>query len=228
MSKGDLDLQAVIFDQDGLMLDTEPAAYRGWRDALAEEGHILTQEQYGKVVGRSSQSVRRVMMDFYGEDIPIDALIERKNALIEADFEANGILPKAGIFELLGVVEEHGLLKAVATSTPVEYVVQKMNSAGICDDFDAIVGGDEVGRGKPAPDIYLLAARRLGASPGRCLVLEDSEAGVRAASAAGMAVIMVPDVIAPSPEVEALAHKVMPSLSAVAEYLDWELGAGGI
>ncbi len=108
MPKGDLDLQAVIFDQDGLMLDTEPAAYRGWRDALAEQGHVLTQEQYGKVVGRSSQSVRRVMMDFYGEDIPIDALIERKNALIEADFDTNGILPKAGIFELLRVVDAIG------------------------------------------------------------------------------------------------------------------------
>lgn len=218
-----LEIRAVIFDQDGLMLDTEPAAYRGWRDALAEEGHVLTEEQYGQVVGRSSQSVRRVMMDFYGEGIPIEALIERKNHLIEADFETNGILSKPGLFDLLRVVNEHGLLKGVATSTPREHVTQKMVSAGIGEPFDAIVGGDEVDRGKPAPDIYLLAASRLGTAPEQCLVLEDSEAGVRAASAAGMAVIMVPDVIDPSPEVEALAHSVMPSLGAVAEYLDREL-----
>jgi HAD superfamily hydrolase (TIGR01509 family) len=215
--------QAVIFDQDGLMLDTEPAAYRGWRDALAEEGHVLTEEQYGLVVGRNSESVRGVMKDIYGEDIPIDSLIERKNELIEADFESNGILPKPGIFDLLRTVDDQGLRKAVATSTSREHVVWKMEAAGIYARFDAIVGGDEVPRGKPAPDIYLLAAERLGMPPGRCLVLEDSEAGVRGASAAGMDVIMVPDIKTPSPEVEAMALKVLPSLIEVAAYINQEL-----
>lgn len=218
-------IQAVIFDQDGLMLDTEPAAYRGWRDALAEEGHTLTQAQYKLVVGRNSESVRGVMIDLYGEDIPIQALIERKNELIEADFRSNGISPKPGIFELLSAVDDLGLQKAVATSTPREHVVWKLEAAGIYAQFDAIVGGDEVPRGKPAPDIYLLAADRLGLSPADCLVLEDSEAGVRAASAAGMAVIMVPDFILPSPEVEAIPLKVLPSLIEVAVYLEQELEA---
>jgi HAD superfamily hydrolase (TIGR01509 family) len=218
-------IQAVIFDQDGLMLDTEPAAYRGWRDALAEEGHTLTEAQYGLVVGRNSESVRHVMEALFGEDIPIQALIERKNELIEADFASNGISPKPGVFELLRVVSEKGLRRAVATSTTREHVVPKMEAAGLSTKFDAIVGGDEVERGKPAPDIYLLASERLGVAPERCLVLEDSEAGVRGANAAGMAVIMVPDVKMPSPEVESLTLTVLPSLLDVTAYIQREVDA---
>ena len=100
----------------------------------------------------------------------------------------------------------------MASSTSKKGVIHKLTVAGLIDRFETLVGGDEVANGKPAPDIFLTAAARLGVLPDGCMVLEDSEAGIQAAHAAGMLPVMVPDVKPPSPEIEAVAYAVLPSL----------------
>jgi HAD superfamily hydrolase (TIGR01509 family) len=126
---------------------------------------------------------------------------------------------KPGVHELLGWLEANAIKRAVATSTRRERAVSKLERTALLPRFHQIVGGDEVARGKPAPDIYVEAARRLSANAASCLVLEDSEPGVRAAFAAGMLPIMVPDLHPPSADLAALDLIVLPTLHDVLRHL---------
>ena len=130
-----------------------------------------------------------------------------------------GIALKPGLLDLLEWLEAEGIPKAVATSTRRDRALAKLELTSLAPRFVALVGGDEVARGKPAPDIFLAAAQRLGEPAPRCLVLEDSEPGVRAALAAGMTPIMVPDLHAPSADLAALTPLVLASLAEVAAHL---------
>ncbi|RPJ42856.1 MAG: HAD family phosphatase, partial [Chloroflexi bacterium] len=112
-------------------------------------------------------------------------------------------------------LEDNHIPKAVASSTPCWFALRKLTRAGIERRFLTTVCGDMVARGKPAPDLFLEAARRMDLLPGQCVVLEDSEAGIVAAHAAGMIPLMIPDLKQPTPEIRALAYRVLPSLYEV-------------
>lgn len=210
---------AVIFDMDGLMLDTERLAQIAWQKAGAERGFSFPVDVYLAAVGRTKQDTGIIFQQAFGASFPFDELYARKQELFYTMLESEPIPTKAGLFELLDLVDELGLAKAVATSTARPLALKKLTTTGLLARFTTIVGGDEVAHGKPAPDIFLAAAARLGVDAARCLVLEDSEAGVWAAHAAGMTPIMVPDLKTPSTEVAKLARMVVSSLHEVVALL---------
>jgi HAD superfamily hydrolase (TIGR01509 family) len=204
---------------DGLMLDTERLAIPAWQDAKDAVGVDFDMSLLDAMVGRNYQDCRAMILERHGEAFPTDRLMEAWHVAYDAIVERDGIAIKHGLVELLDWLEDVGLPKAVATSTRRSRAIPKLASAGLASRFGALVGGDEVARGKPAPDIFLLAAERLGASPSSCLVLEDSAPGVRAALAAGMTPIMVPDRHAPPPDILAADTLVLPTLEHVHAHL---------
>lgn len=209
--------QAAIFDMDGLMLDSETVCRAVWRRAAAEQGFALSDAMYLDFVGRRTADCEALMEQLFGAGFSRPVFQARASDLWHAHVRDLGLEHKPGLAELLALLEERNIPKAVATSTVRAEALVSLGP--LRGRFAALAAGDEVRRGKPAPDIFLLAAERLGADPARCLALEDSEAGAIAASTAGMAVIIVPDLKQPSPEVAARALAVLPSLHEVAALL---------
>jgi HAD superfamily hydrolase (TIGR01509 family) len=209
-------LSAVILDMDGLMFDTERLARDAWRRAMAEHGYALDDEVYLSVVGRTVEGACGAFVDAFGPGLPILDIEAAKARYLREMLEPGPPL-KHGLLALLDGLEALGLPLAVASATARAEVERRLVGVGLLARFGAVVGGDEVALGKPAPDLFLVAAARLGASPAECLVFEDSEAGVNAAAAAGMAVVMVPDLVEPSPSARVLAEAVLPSLAEALE-----------
>ena len=210
---------AVIFDMDGLMLDTEPLAARAWGDAAAALGAEFDMTLAQAMVGRNFIDCAAMVRAHYGAEYPVNALLARWHATYDEIIEREGLALKPGLDELLVWLEGHAVPRAVATSTRRERARSKLARTALLPRFHELVGGDEVPFGKPAPDIYLEAARRLGTSASACLVLEDSEPGVRAALAAGMMPIMVPDSHPPSMDLLAIDLLVLPTLHDVLRHL---------
>ncbi len=202
-------LQAVIFDLDGLMLDTERIARDAWQAAAREVEREIDDALFAQFVGKRDPDCMEMLRAQWG---PFD--LEAFRQAIQAHWDARiaraGLPVKDGLGELLEHLEALAWPKAVATSSRRPSALRKLGD--LAARFDALVTGDEVAQGKPAPDIFLLAARRLRVPPAACLVLEDSPAGVAAARAAGMPVIMVPDLVPAGDDVEhvcASLHEVL-------------------
>ena len=213
-SDGPVAVKAVIFDMDGLMFDTERLARDAWRRAMAEHGYALDDSVYLTAVGRTVEVACRIFLDALGPDLPIDD-IEAAKARYLQEMLTPGPPLKEGLVALLDGIADLGLSTAVASSTARAEVARRLSSVGLLERFDVVVGGDEVALGKPAPDLFLRAGEDLGVAAADCVVLEDSEAGIRAAAAAGMIAVMVPDLVEPSPVVRELAAAVVGSLSEV-------------
>jgi HAD superfamily hydrolase (TIGR01509 family) len=210
---------AVIFDMDGLMLDTEPVAARAWSDAADRLGLPFDHAVTRRMIGRNFPDCRALIREHHGDDYPVDALMSGWHAAYDAIIDREGIVVKDGLFELLDWLEAQAIPKAVATSTRRARAQAKLERIGVAQRFATLVGGDEIARGKPAPDIFLEVAARLAADPGACLVLEDSEPGVHGALAAGMAAIVVPDLHAPSDALVAAGPLVLSTLHEVRAHL---------
>lgn len=206
--------QAVIFDMDGLMFDTERLARLGWEGAFAENGYTLTNEFYQTLIGKAIPTVRQMMEEEYGSDMPFEAVYARRQQIYENRLAQEGVPLKPGLVGLLQFLHTRRVPLAVGSSTPRNFGKQKLAASGLGGYFKAFAFGDDVANGKPAPDIFLLAAKRLGMRIERCIVLEDSPSGVHAAHAAGALALMVPDSIAPAPDTAVLAYRVLPSLDA--------------
>lgn len=214
-----LPITAILFDMDGLMIDTERMAQRAWQRAGAEFGFTLPDELYLQAVGRTAKATEALFRTGLGADFPFEAVYARKQHYLYTAIEEEGIPTKPGLGELLDLVDQQGIAKAVATSTARALAIKKLTAARLLNRFDTMVCGDEVAQGKPAPDIFLAAAAKLGVAPAHCLVLEDSSAGIQAAHAAGMRAVWVPDLIQPSPAITSLAFCVLPDLQQVCALL---------
>jgi len=192
---------AVVLDMDGTLLDTEPLAARAWGDAAAAIDVELDASLPHRMIGRTFADCRALVVEHHGPDYPTDRLMSGWHAAYDAIVERDGLTLKPGVAELFDWLDAQGIARAVATSTRRERARAKLEHARLWTRIDALVGGDEVARGKPAPDIFIAAAHRLGVPACVCVVLEDSEAGVLGALAAGMTPIMIPDLLPPSPAV---------------------------
>lgn len=210
---------AAIFDLDGLILDTEGISLAAWKKALADFGFEFDERLYRKIVGLKTQDIEQLFYSFYGLHFPLQKVSQRRLEYIYEYIDEHGIKVKPGLVELLAFLDKIKLLKAVATSSSRAAAIRKLTVSNLAGRFDAVVCGDEIDNGKPAPDIFLEAARQLQTAPKRCLVFEDSENGIRAGRTAGMTVIMIPDFTPPSDEAVRLAHRVFPSLYEVIPFL---------
>lgn len=209
---------AVIFDMDGLLLDSERIALAAFVKAcehfkLGDQKDLFircvgTNEVLGEAVLREGLQGKADPLEFgrLWDARYLDAISSRPIPL------------KPGVLELLDELREAGIPRAVATSTSSARAREKLQRAGVLDRFDAIVGGDQVRASKPHPEIYIAAAAALGVKPEKCLALEDSENGVRAALGAGMTVIQIPDLVEPSAALCALGHVILRSLDDVRRY----------
>jgi len=212
--------RAVIFDMDGLMLDTEPLAARAWGEAAAALGVDFDDALALRMVGCNFVDCSALLRAHCDADYPVDALLGSWHAAYDTIVEREGFALKPGLLELLDWLEAADIPKAVATSTRRERARRKLAQKALLPRIAVLVGGDEVARGKPAPDIFIEAAARIGVPPSACLVLEDSEPGVRAALAAGTMPIMVPDLKPPDDALRALLPLVLASLHEVRNHLD--------
>ena len=212
---------AVIFDMDGLMLDSERAINACMAQAARELGHDIPDALWLRMIGGGDGLCRRLVAGQIGE-AAADALLAHSEALYDAVADA-GIDHRPGIVELLELLVARGIPRAVATSTRRPLAMRKLRAAGLLPYFDAVCTSSDVPRPKPAPDVYLLAASTLGVDPARCLVLEDSPTGVRAALAAGMTPVQVPDLLEPDAETQALGHRIVASLEQAQRLLEARL-----
>ncbi|MEF3082379.1 HAD family phosphatase [Luteimonas sp. SMYT11W] len=215
---------AVIFDMDGLMLDSERAILESLRAAALDQRADIDPDWWLCLIGHT-EAVCRARLGAEIGDVAADALLADGHARYVAVAE-RGVPHRPGIVALLDLLVAHDMPRAVATSTRSPLAQRKLEAAGLLGYFDVVCTSSDVAQPKPAPDVYLLAAERLGVAPAQCLVLEDSPTGVRAALAAGMTAVQVPDLLAPDDAVRALGHRIVESLDDARELLaPWLLAA---
>jgi HAD superfamily hydrolase (TIGR01509 family) len=210
-------IRTILFDLDGLMVDSEPHSLTSWRVVLAERKVDLEQAVIDRMFGLRHIEAARMLVSVYRLTEDPSVLAREKEEYQIAHLHGQ-IMPMPGLRPLLEELERRGLGRAVASSGTRRYVEAVLRAIGVTDCFQARVCGDEVARGKPAPDIFLAAARALGSDSRYCLVLEDAPAGIQAAKAAGMWCVAVPNNYTRSLDLSG-ADLIVPSLDAIRDEL---------
>lgn len=221
--KDSITVEAILFDMDGLVLDTEKLYTRFWQEAANALGYPMTREQALGMRSLNRGAGLAKMQSYFGEMVDYDAIRGKRIEMMDAFVEKEGVFLKTGIHELLSYLKERGIKTAIATSSPIERTILYLTSVGLEKSFDELVSGYMVEKGKPEPDIYLYAAEKLGVSPEHCMVLEDSPAGILAAHRAGCIPVMVPDQDEPDEETKTLLYAKAESLLAVMNLLEHEM-----
>jgi HAD superfamily hydrolase (TIGR01509 family) len=212
-------IRAVVFDMDGLLVDTEVMIRDLMVKAALARGAHLPFEVFQQMVGLPDHASNAVARAHFGDDFPLEELEAEVGAGARAACEV-GVALKAGVVELLDHLDAAKIPRAICTSSSHAAVQRTLGPSGIIPRFDAIVAAGDYPRGKPNPDPFLTAAARLGVAPRDCLALEDSHNGVRAAHAAGMMTVMVPDLLEPTDEMREKCHAIADSLHHVREMIE--------
>ena len=206
-------ITAVIFDMDGLMFDTEQLYERTWGQAVSEQGKVFTREIHSLIMGRSKADSAQILLD-------VQKVIDRQTPLFFEALQTEQIPAKKGLFPLLDALEQRGLKKAVASSSQPKKIDFLLKQHGLEHRFDCVVSGHQVHASKPNPEIFLLTAEQLGEPPANVLVLEDSNAGIRAAHNGGFRSILIPDLCKLEPDVLQLCLRKVDSLDDVISIID--------
>ncbi|HEX3628722.1 MAG TPA: HAD family phosphatase [Verrucomicrobiae bacterium] len=204
--------KAVIFDMGGLLLDSERPYRDAWLVASNEKGYSLSESMYLQAVGRDDRDTRAIFRTHFGDDFPYDEICTDVRVIMDKDIGQEGHALKDGVLDLLEHLARRSIPCAVATSTERQKALARLDQANILRYLREVSGGDEVTKGKPQPDLYLLAAKKMGVVPGRCLAFEDSAPGARAAHTADMQVIVIPDLVEPPGDVRGFSLGVFSSL----------------
>ncbi|NDL68888.1 HAD family phosphatase [Clostridiales bacterium F-3ap] len=209
----------VVFDMDGLMIDSERMTFEGYRAVCGPLGYAVEEEFYTTLLGTPEKTVRRKFVEAFGEGIPIESIMDQMHAWLEERFAREGVPVKPGLVELLAMLKAKGIRTMVATSSKRARVDRILEASGLGDYFDGSICGDEVKRGKPDPEIFLKACAKMGVPPREALVLEDSEQGIQASHRAGIPCICIPDMKRPQPEFVEMTVAVLDSHTAAADWI---------
>jgi HAD superfamily hydrolase (TIGR01509 family) len=211
-------IRAVVFDMDGLLVDTEILIRDLIMQLAPKFGAELPESVFQQMVGLPSDASDAVARAHFGPDYPLEALEAEMTVHVRAAMEI-GVALKTGVVELLDYLDATGIPRAIATSSSHGAVQRTLGPSGILPRFHTIVAAGDYPRGKPNPDPFLTAAARLGVPPQQCLALEDSHNGVRAAHAAGMMTVMVPDLLVATDEMREKCHAIAETLHHVREMI---------
>ena len=217
-------IRGILFDMDGLVLDSEALYTRFWREAANALGFPMTVEQslgmrsLGKPLGQP------YLESLFGPGVDYTTLREKRIQLMDAYVAQYGIAPKPGILELLDYMDEVGIPGAITSSSPMAFIERHLSDANLLHRFRKLCSGHSIPNGKPAPDIYLLGAKELGLKPEECLALEDSPTGILSAYRAGCLPVMIPDLDQPGEETRKLLFAKADSLSDIIDILKAQNG----
>lgn len=211
-------LKAVLFDMDGLIFDTESIYKHSWQYAATEQGLNLSDDFYQQFIGVQDPECESLLEKHFQNAIDMS----RYKSVRDKHFHhlrSQGIAMKPGFEVLFHAIKQRGLLTAIVTSSHLPEVKHNFAKSDYLEQFDLVISAEDVEHGKPSPDCYQLAYHHLGVDAKQCLVLEDSNNGIKAALAAECQAVMIPDLLAPLPE---LAGKitVLNQLDEVTELLD--------
>lgn len=214
--------EAVIFDMDGLMFDTERLGNQIWKK-VAKELHIdAPSDMFLRVIGRTKADGKKIMKETIGKEFDYEKVKDKRMEYYYKYIEEHGTPIKKGLIELLDYLDKNNIKKAIASSSYIDVVSFLLKNANIVDRFNVIITGDEVKNGKPNPEIFIKASSKLKIEPSKCLVLEDSNPGIKSANLAGMESILIPDLLKPTEESRKLVLKECSSLLDVIEILEQE------
>ena len=203
-------IDAVVFDFDGLILDTERPVYESWRWAFEQHGLALAEAEWSAVIGRADAWDPLARL---ADSVAVDeGVIERRREMRDALLAAETVLP--GVLDLLADAKELGLAAGIASSSPSDWVLGHVERLGLAEWFGCVSCWRDGVNGKPAPDLYLEAVESLGVAPGEAIAFEDSQNGVAAAKAAGLWCVAVPHGLTASLDLSA-ADLIVPSLAQV-------------
>lgn len=213
-------VKGVLFDMDGVVLDTEKLYCRFWREAAMALGYPMTVEQALGMRSLNAQAGQAKLESYFGPGVSREAMKQKRVELMDAYVAVCGVDPKPGISELLAELKRRGIKTAITTSSPMERVRRYLTPLGLLNQFDCLCSGHDVPRGKPEPDIYLHGAASIGLEPWECLAIEDSHAGVLSASRAGCLTVLIPDLDEPAKETLNLLYACCERLSDIPALLD--------
>ena len=213
-------IKAVIFDMDGLMIDSERVTFEGYQHVLAKENLTMSEEKYKTLLGKPVKAVHDLFKEDYGPQYDVDQIIKDVHAYIAKRFETEGVPLKPGLVELLKYLKENNYKTIIATSSHRNRVDLIVKQAQIDQYFDDSICGDEVTKGKPNPEVFLKACQKLQVSPQDALVLEDYESGINAAYNAEIKVIGIPDMKYPEEKYVKMTYKIMDDLFQVKDFLE--------
>ena len=213
-------IELVIFDMDGLILDTEKLYLEFGLEAFRDFGHNITEEAILGTVGLNDESTKAYYTEYLGKPINFEEVFQEIDKKLLSASINKEIEIKNGFFELADYLEKNNIKKVVATSSKREKAEYMLKNAGILDRFDFLVCGDEVLNGKPDPEIFLKAAEKLNANVKNTMVLEDSYNGLRAAKSADMIPVMIPDLLKANEEITKIIYKETKDLEGVVKILE--------
>lgn len=211
--------QAVVFDMDGVIFDTERLVIEFWKEVAKKHNIPNIEHTCIQCLGTNRVRTREIFLENYGADFPFDPYCAEVTELFNTHYKGVPLPTKPGIRELLSYLQEQDIKVGLASSTAQHLVRDEIGTAGLLPYFQTLVCGDMVEHSKPAPDIFLKACEILNADPTKSIAIEDSFNGIRSAHCAGMTPIMVPDQVQPTDEIRTLAFHVMPSLLDVLNWL---------
>jgi len=217
-------LKGAIFDMDGLMIDTEKLYLKFWIQSAKDFGYDMKPEHVYAIRSMARKYSIPTLKGFLGEDCPTEEIRAHRTELMAEYINEHGLEVKKGLFELLYYLKGRGIKMAVATATPRSRTTEYLEKIGAAKFFSAVICGDMVETGKPAPDIYLTAARELGLPPEECAAFEDSPNGIKAAHAAGCHAIMIPDMTQPDDDIKPLLSAVYENLGLAVDYFERSFG----
>ncbi|MDY4078782.1 MAG: HAD family phosphatase [Clostridium sp.] len=213
-------IKAVLFDMDGVIFDTEREYLKEWKEIFEKYGYEMKKEIYVSVMGRGRKKVKEIFRENFGDDLPIEEMYIEKDKMLNEAIDNNKVPLKQGALELLEFLKENGYKTALATSAKKDRVKSQVTHAKINNLFDAIVCADDIVNSKPDPEIFLKAAEKVNIKPENCIVIEDSEAGIRAAFNAKMIAFHVKDLKEADESIIKYCDKNFENLIEIKKYIE--------